>query len=50
MGEHKSLFCRNPDLHVELVTRFISCILFPALQPVAFREIMVAIRESDCIS
>lgn len=38
MEEHKPVFCRNPDLHVESARHLISCILFTALQPMDFRQ------------
>ena len=50
MGEHKPLFCRNPDLHVESVRRFVSCNLFLALQPVGFKQSVVTIRNQTALA
>lgn len=47
MGEHKPLFCKNRDLHVESVRHFISSILFPALQPVSFRQSVVIFSGTE---
>lgn len=50
MGEHKSLFSRNPELHVESVRHFISCIVFADLQPVGFGQSVGTSRKSGCNS